>query len=857
MNCNVVSVGVPGPQGPPGATGPTGPSGGGGTGGGPTGPTGALGPTGSTGPTGPSGGASASNIVFLSTFPGVDPSGQTDSGAAVAAALASVAGTGKTLMWDCPIYINIGSNSNAPIFVASNTNVNFTETGVLSADGIGLPVFVWCNVTDCRWDNIKYQYCAGLAPSANGIGDAFSFGQLQATGGSVSGQAPTNTLTFNDGPLQSYLVANNGNTFGSGSRALYSGSTNACASFMIQGACQRLYFTGSSCRAFVPDGVKAAYFNPVIFAGFAQWTQGLAVVASTPVTAANFVTPTEIYMNNWEMDGFMMGAMGTSQMWQFTDTVFKRYSDFQDASGGGIGGGGGNLWAPPHAIYIIGGTLGQTNTVRMFNTVDQGPYVGVATRRSTSSGSILSFKSDTGDNMVIDGYTSLRPDGWADLEYFASTNPGAVIRNVYVEFNSQTAIASGPVIWAARFPGPSGPTDSLIMENITIIDTATAPAAFPIGSGGMNNCSLTGLKIYMNDWPAAATYNPGFGISGNNNTLQAEIYLKQANATAGSKGSFVNAGSNLITNSNIDIKVFGWRQFTITFTANPQGTSGTLASNWGTTSGTYRTTFTDNSVNYVTLTSGATTATWANAIVGSATTSCSGTGTIATVNFTSSNHVFPIGNPVIIAGVTPAGYNGTQTVTASSPGSVSFANTTTGAQTVAGTVSPDITAVAGGGLAVNYSGFKQTPSFMQGGKAVGNTIKITDVSNQMVYLSENGVATETLAQEWSGAPPTGGAYTTPIVFPSTMAVERIGYKVNTALGTGGSLTTVGVGTSTTPTAFLAAQHINTTNVANPVLAPTALTGSSGAVLLTPTSGTFDGTGAIVISARASQMLGSL
>jgi hypothetical protein len=68
----------------------------------------------------------------------------------------------------------------------------------------------------------------------------------------------------------------------------------------------------------------------------------------------------------------------------------------------------------------------------------------------------------------------------------------------------------------------------------------------------------------------------------------------------------------------------------------------------------------------------------------SATTGASGTGTTATVTF-SGGATIPVGHAVNIAGVTPSGYNGTRKVTASSPGSVSFASATTGAQTVAGT----------------------------------------------------------------------------------------------------------------------------------------------------------------------------
>jgi hypothetical protein len=67
-----------------------------------------------------------------------------------------------------------------------------------------------------------------------------------------------------------------------------------------------------------------------------------------------------------------------------------------------------------------------------------------------------------------------------------------------------------------------------------------------------------------------------------------------------------------------------------------------------------------------------------------ATTGASGTGTVATITY--SGAAFTVGNFVTVAGVTPLGYNGTWQVTASSSGSVSFLSSTTGSQTVAGTV---------------------------------------------------------------------------------------------------------------------------------------------------------------------------
>ena len=69
-----------------------------------------------------------------------------------------------------------------------------------------------------------------------------------------------------------------------------------------------------------------------------------------------------------------------------------------------------------------------------------------------------------------------------------------------------------------------------------------------------------------------------------------------------------------------------------------------------------------------------------------ATTAASGTGATATITFAAQPSAYPIGSTVVVAGVTPTGYNGTFVVTASSTTSVSYASATTGAQTVAGTV---------------------------------------------------------------------------------------------------------------------------------------------------------------------------
>jgi hypothetical protein len=70
------------------------------------------------------------------------------------------------------------------------------------------------------------------------------------------------------------------------------------------------------------------------------------------------------------------------------------------------------------------------------------------------------------------------------------------------------------------------------------------------------------------------------------------------------------------------------------------------------------------------------------------TTGASGTGSTATLTFAASENGIPqpVGTEVVVAGVSPAGYNGTFTITASTATSISYASTATGAQTVAGTI---------------------------------------------------------------------------------------------------------------------------------------------------------------------------
>lgn len=86
---------------------------------------------------------------------------------------------------------------------------------------------------------------------------------------------------------------------------------------------------------------------------------------------------------------------------------------------------------------------------------------------------------------------------------------------------------------------------------------------------------------------------------------------------------------------------------------------------------------------------------------GATTISASGNGSVATLTL-SNSYVIPVGSTIIVSGVTPAGYNGTHTVTASSAGSVSYASTATGTMTVAGTIFVSVARENGGNASFVY-----------------------------------------------------------------------------------------------------------------------------------------------------------
>ena len=191
--------------------------------------------------------------------------------------------------------------------------------------------------------------------------------------------------------------------------------------------------------------------------------------------------------------------------------------------------------------------------------------------------------------------------------------------------------------------------------------------------------------------------------------------------------------------------------------------------------------------------------------VGGATTAASGTGTTATLT-TTSNHNLAVGDRITVAGVTPTGYNGTFIVTAAATNSVSYANATTGAQTVAGTVSVDAQAsitsrsAATTGLIVKAaasassnlqewqaSGGNVLASVAAGGNALFNGITNTGTLNAGAFVRVNSFTNN----QFGGSGIIGIANgTAPTSNPTGGGVLYVNSGALTWIGTSGSARTI-------------------------------------------------------------------
>jgi len=192
----------------------------------------------------------------------------------------------------------------------------------------------------------------------------------------------------------------------------------------------------------------------------------------------------------------------------------------------------------------------------------------------------------------------------------------------------------------------------------------------------------------------------------------------------------------------------------------------------------------------------------------------------------------------------PSGEVRTATLTNGSPGPYTITALSSAEAATGGSIL--------GSLNTNFDQWKQRIAL---GTGMGNHAHLLDVTNGYESTIENGLQTEYYTQLWFGAPTSGAStFTTPILFPSPMAIDEIGYRVNTTPTT---TTSADVGCGSNATALLAAQSVTATTffAPYPTFAPTTACGSN-AIFLTSHGGNFDGSGQFQISVRGSQIRGA-
>lgn len=435
----------------------------------------------------PAGTGTLPRYNYLSSWNGIDNTGGSDSGAAFASWMSTLSGSGVTGKVDCPVYIQILLDWTKMIQLPNNIHIEFTDSGKIITDGIGVPTFYGTHWQHARITNMNIEY----------IGDMGDLG-TNFSGGSSFHTASGNV---NDVTIKSDLIARFGNTFVSGS-AVYPGPTNQCSIIRLTGDCRKVYFDGTtkihtrdwsvvfsgatsvggsntslasawaqttgiwyvtmsndqiiqmlltngstttsnwSTTAVAPctinaTGVNPAYFIPCAVSLDAQWVPGLTGITSgTAQSIATIVAPTDVNFYDVELDGFCMGWVGTPWGGEFRNIVCNRYSDLMDSYGFNIGGDitlAPTWFAPPHMFYLK--SLGITGipacNVKYGNIDDKGTFIGPPARRDFSSGFTNGFKWEPAGGTSINGYRSMRPDGAFDC--LSNGYSGGTAKGCYVD----------------------------------------------------------------------------------------------------------------------------------------------------------------------------------------------------------------------------------------------------------------------------------------------------------------------------------------------------------------------------------------------------------------------------------------
>lgn len=296
-------------------------------------------------------------------------------------------------------------------------------------------------------------------------------------------------------------------------------------------------------------------------------------------------------------------------------------------------------------------------------------YTGITTFRATTTGKTINATRSFGANVVFDGVGG----GWT-LTTALTTPSNFQLNNGSLNLGGFTLSAFG-----INSNNSNARTIAFNGGSITITGSASTSSQTLWNVATATNLTVTGTPTVN---VINTSTNSGFtrtfthgGTAGGSepNAVNLNIQAGDTGSLVSVQGVFKNlnfTGCSSTLNNNTRI-ICG----NLIIGSGMTLTAGTLQTTFALTSGTQQITSAGKNFDFP-INFGAT----------YTTTAASGDGTTATLTFSAGTQCLAVGSTIIVAGVTPAGYNGTYTVTASTNSTVSYLNATTGAQTVAGTI---------------------------------------------------------------------------------------------------------------------------------------------------------------------------
>ena len=432
--------------------------------------------------------------------------GKTDDALGTATAFAAAKDGAFVLTVDCPVFIHVGSDIARPIFVDNGTTVAFKGDGLFITDNVLVPAFVIANSSGIRFLDWRVKY-AGSIPADGTTGGYYNNGVFIRQSGPFRP-----AYNFNDRTLTFWLAAHRGIRFYDVCSPWY-GPTNTSAIFFFIGNTSDVVVSGM--RLFAPHEAKGSDFIGMAFSLHFGYNSGQNVTRAIPFTSAHLSVPHNIQFKDIDLDGYYMGWQGQIQNAEFEHIRAHRYGDLEDANGGNVGGVG-KWFAPPHLFYLNFDPSWaglEIRNVRISDVIDFGARVGTARDRAGDqplSGYANSLKIG-GYDVVVDHYTSNRPDGLVDV----LSCDNMTISNVDATYDSSFLNNLFPGI---RFPsGPPG-YKHLTIENVTLVDKAAVSRIPPIDGNSVESNAeiiLKNVRLTVNRWEGAGELSaPRFAGAG-------------------------------------------------------------------------------------------------------------------------------------------------------------------------------------------------------------------------------------------------------------------------------------------------------------------------------------------------------